>query len=66
MDKRLKFNEPWILQRADPYVYERMAGIILRHRFRHMTALYCAGQKNWQIFHRQRKWSFGKSMRVVR
>ncbi len=46
MDKRLKFNEPWILQRADPYVYEkRMAGIILRHRFRHMTALYCAGQK---------------------
>ena len=25
--------------------------------FRHMTALYCAGQKNWQIFHRQRKWS---------
>lgn len=55
MDKRLKFNEPWILQRADPYVYERMAGIILRHRFRHMTALYCAGQKNWQIFHRQRK-----------
>lgn len=24
---------------------KRMAGIILRHRFRHMTALYCAGQK---------------------
>lgn len=23
MDKRLKFNEPWILQRADPYVYEK-------------------------------------------
>ena len=21
MDRRLKFNEPWILQRADPYVY---------------------------------------------
>ena len=23
MDKRLKFNEPWILQRADPYVYDK-------------------------------------------
>ena len=23
MDKRLEFNEPWILQRADPYVYEK-------------------------------------------
>ena len=64
MDKRLKFNEPWILQRADPYVYEKDG-------WYYFTASvpaydYCAGQKNWQIFHRQRKWSFGKSMRVVR
>ena len=21
MEKQLKYNEPWILQRADPYVY---------------------------------------------
>ena len=26
MDKRLKFNEPWILQRADPYVYDKEHG----------------------------------------
>ena len=26
MDKRLKFNEPWILQRADPYVYRHTDG----------------------------------------
>ncbi len=26
MDRRLKFNEPWILQRADPYVYRHTDG----------------------------------------
>lgn len=26
MDKQLKFNEPWILQRADPYVYRHTDG----------------------------------------
>ncbi len=26
MDKTLKFNEPWILQRADPYVYKHTDG----------------------------------------
>lgn len=26
MDKKLKFNEPWILQRADPYVYRHTDG----------------------------------------
>ena len=32
MDKRLKFNEPWILQRADPYVYDKDGGL-LQHQF---------------------------------
>ena len=26
MDTQLKFNEPWILQRADPYVYKHTDG----------------------------------------
>ncbi len=26
MDRQLKFNEPWILQRADPYVYRHQDG----------------------------------------
>lgn len=26
MDTKLKFNEPWILQRADPYVYRHTDG----------------------------------------
>lgn len=26
MDKKLKYNEPWILQRADPYVYRHTDG----------------------------------------
>ncbi len=26
MDKTLKYNEPWILQRADPYVYRHTDG----------------------------------------
>ncbi len=26
MDKQLKFNQPWILQRADPYVYQHTDG----------------------------------------
>ena len=26
MSKELKYNEPWILQRADPYVYRHTDG----------------------------------------
>lgn len=26
MEKQLKYNEPWILQRADPYVYRHTDG----------------------------------------
>ena len=26
MDKTVKYNEPWILQRADPYVYKHTDG----------------------------------------
>jgi len=26
MDTKLKYNEPWILQRADPYVYRHTDG----------------------------------------
>ena len=36
-NKELKYNEPWILQRADPLYAKRMAGIILRHLFQVMT-----------------------------
>ena len=25
-EKKLKYNEPWILQRADPYVYRHVDG----------------------------------------
>lgn len=27
MDQKLKFNEPWILQRADPYIYRHTDGM---------------------------------------
>ena len=39
-EKSLKYNEPWILQRADPYVYRHTDGIILRRRYRRMTGSY--------------------------
>ena len=26
MDRTVKYNEPWILQRADPYVYKHIDG----------------------------------------
>ena len=32
-NKEVKYNEPWILQRADPFVCKRMVGIILRHQY---------------------------------
>lgn len=66
MDKRLKFNEPWILQRADPYVYEKDGWYYFTASVPAYDSIVLRRQKNWQIFHRQRKWSFGKSMRVVR
>ena len=27
-EKKLKYNEPWILQRADPYVYRHVDGSV--------------------------------------
>lgn len=65
MDKRLKFNEPWILQRADPYVYEKDGWYYFTASVPAYDSIVLRRAKNWQIFHRQRKWSFGKSMRVV-
>ena len=41
MSEELKYNEPWILQRADPYVYRHTDEIIiLQHPYRLMTVSY--------------------------
>ena len=40
MSEELKYNEPWILQRADPYVYRHTDGnYYLQHPYRPMTGL---------------------------
>ena len=42
MSEELKYNKPWILQRADPYVYETInqKGVIYAsHPYRPMTGL---------------------------
>lgn len=40
MDQKLKYNAPWILQRADPYVYRHTDGAYyLPRRFPRMTGL---------------------------
>jgi GH43 family beta-xylosidase len=36
MSEELKYNEPWILQRADPYVYRHTDG---NYPYRPMTGL---------------------------
>lgn len=65
MDTQLKFNEPWILQRADPYVYKHTDGtyyftasvpaydgIVLRHAD---TIAGLANAEETEVWHKHEK-----------
>ena len=60
MDKRLKFNEPWILQRADPYVYDKDGWFVaapICHNGRNSLGrtIYQKGVKNYGKVNDQQK-----------
>ena len=64
-NKELKYNEPWIMQRADPLYALIMDGIILQHLYQVMTVLRYAVQKPWQGLRMQKKRLYGENMKVA-
>lgn len=52
MDKRLKYNEPWILQRADPYVYEKDGCFVFRlqETTRKLSGAYNISKRSKEIW----------------
>lgn len=58
LNETLQYNKPWILQRADPYVYKAPDGLYyLRPPFPPMTGLCFAAPTRSQALqtHRKRK-----------
>ena len=59
-----KYNKPFIIQRADPYVYkDDKLGYLLRHLYRIMTELCCVKVIRLTVCQRQKKLRCGKDMK---
>ena len=66
-EKQLKYNEPWILQRADPYVYRHTDGTYyFTASVPNMTGLFLESRILWQGFLMRKRQKYGTGMKKDR
>lgn len=68
MDNKLKYNEPWIMQREQIHMYTDIQTelITLQRRYRNTTGLYLENQIRLQDLRQQLRLKSGTSMRTDR